>query len=367
MLGFEQANKYTVFNQDGQVVALLAEDDSFVRTITRQLFRTRRPFTATVLSPDGTEILFRIQRPFYLLASHARIVSADGETVLGEIFGRWHLWRRNYDLYIDRRQFAAIRGGLWAWDFELTDAQGKPLALIDRNFQVWGGCCAWYMWYTQTHTTTAYTHTNTCPPPQGLAKELFTDAGKYAIHFGSPRHSSAEQAAATIRAAHPTATIDSSSLTRNVPDNALLVPTATGSQLVVARPLGLSERMAVLAAAISIDYDYFSRHSHGGGVLGMGGPVVPLPMPVPGGGGENVGEDAAGAGGGAVGAGEGMGGGQSNSNYGGESATGVDANTDGFTPDSFDDELLDDGGDDGDGEGGWGGIAQALTDFLNGD
>lgn len=136
LLGFEQANKYTIYNEHGQVVALLAEDDSILRTVSRQVFRTRRPFTATVLSPDGTEILFRIQRPFYLLASHARIVSADGNTILGEIFGRWHLWRRNYDLYIDRKQFAAIRGGLWAWDFELTDAQGKPLALIDRNFQV---------------------------------------------------------------------------------------------------------------------------------------------------------------------------------------------------------------------------------------
>ena len=34
----------------------------------------------------------------------------------------------------------------------------------------------------------------------------------------------------------------------------------------VVRPLQLDERMIALAAAISIDFDYFSQHSHGPGV-----------------------------------------------------------------------------------------------------
>ena len=34
------------------------------------------------------------------------------------------------------------------------------------------------------------------------------------------------------------------------------------------RSLQLDERMVALAAAISIDYDYFSQHSHGHGLLG---------------------------------------------------------------------------------------------------
>jgi hypothetical protein len=49
-------------------VALLAEDDSMVRTIGRQLLRTRRPFTATVFTPDG-QVIFRLRRPFYLINS----------------------------------------------------------------------------------------------------------------------------------------------------------------------------------------------------------------------------------------------------------------------------------------------------------
>ena len=54
IFGFEQANKYTIYDQEGTVVALLAEElGSFGREVGRQLLRTRRPFTATVFSPDG--------------------------------------------------------------------------------------------------------------------------------------------------------------------------------------------------------------------------------------------------------------------------------------------------------------------------
>ena len=47
-----------------------------------------------------------------------------------------------------------------------------PMALIDRNFQ-------------------------------GFGKELFTDAGKYVIHFGDKPMEAASQASKTIQAAHP--------------------------------------------------------------------------------------------------------------------------------------------------------------------
>lgn len=154
LLGFEQANRYTVYDEAGQVVAhLIEEEGSLGRALGRQLLRTRRPFTATVLSPDGQQVVFRLRRPFYLINSTMVIEDGEGAAV-GEVQQRWHLWKRRYDLYLGRRQFAAIEGGLLAWDFELRDQAGQTLALIDRNFQ-------------------------------GFGKELFTDAGKYAIHFGS--------------------------------------------------------------------------------------------------------------------------------------------------------------------------------------
>lgn len=45
------------------------------------------------------------------------------------------------------------------------------------------------------------------------------------------------------------------------------------------RPLQLDERMIALAAAISIDFDYFSQHSHGPGM--MPGFLFPMPIPTP--------------------------------------------------------------------------------------
>lgn len=89
----------------------------------------------------------------------------------------------------------------------------------------------------------------------GFIKEIFTDAGQYVVHYD-----------ATI-----------------------------GQQ----RPLSLDERAILLACAMTIDIDYFSRHSQhsdgivpvgmmttGGGVPApapsAGGAGMPMPMPMPG-------------------------------------------------------------------------------------
>ena len=64
VLGFEQANRYTVLDQDGNTVALLAEDQgSLGKAVGRQLLRTRRSFTATVFSPDGGYCLHSTTHP----------------------------------------------------------------------------------------------------------------------------------------------------------------------------------------------------------------------------------------------------------------------------------------------------------------
>lgn len=54
MLGFEQATKYTVYDETGNIVALIAEEITGIgNEIQRQLLRTRRSFVSTVLSADG--------------------------------------------------------------------------------------------------------------------------------------------------------------------------------------------------------------------------------------------------------------------------------------------------------------------------
>ena len=70
ILGFEQANQYHVLDAaTGRVTALLAEEVLGVAdTLQRQLLRSRRSFTATVLAPDG-RVLFRVRRPMHVINS----------------------------------------------------------------------------------------------------------------------------------------------------------------------------------------------------------------------------------------------------------------------------------------------------------
>jgi uncharacterized protein YxjI len=248
LLGFEQANRYTVYDQDGTIVAHLLEDEgSLGRAVGRQILRTRRPFTATVLTPQGDAVLFRIRRPAYLVSSTMFIEDGNGQR-LGEVQQRWHLWRRRYDLFMGTRQFASIDGGLLAWEFELKDRHGGTLALIDRNFS-------------------------------GFGKEMFTDAGKYVIHFGEQPMEAAHHLRNAIQAAHPDRAAPRVTALAKMRTNAEVIPTSSGDQLVVSQPLGLDQRLIALAAAVSIDYDFFSRHSYGSGALSpfIHPPIIPFP------------------------------------------------------------------------------------------
>ncbi|KAH7622753.1 hypothetical protein Ndes2526B_g03592 [Nannochloris sp. 'desiccata'] len=269
LLGFEQANRYTVYNGSGDVVAhLLEEEGSIGKAIGRQLLRTRRPFTATVLNPSGDQIIFRLRRPAYLISSTIYIEDGEGNR-LGEVQQSWHLWRRRYDLFLNQKQFAAVDAPLLGWEFELKDSHGDTLALIDRNFS-------------------------------GFGKEIFTDAGRYVLHFGGSPQEAAEQIHTAVEAAHPNRPAPPVTALAGLRTDAVVIPTTIGNQLAVSRPLQLDERMVALALAVSIDYDFFSRHSYGGGALSpfVHPPIIPFPMGGMGGGdgAEDNGEEDSGEG-----------------------------------------------------------------------
>lgn len=63
-------------------------------------------------------------------------------------------------------------------------------------------------------------------------------------------------------------------------DGGLPAETSRPPQEVV-RPLSIDERTLVLATAVSIDFDYFSQHSHGSGLLPFGFMPFPGAPPVP--------------------------------------------------------------------------------------
>jgi len=297
-LGFEQRNRYTLRDPNGQVVGYVEEEgEGFGKVIARQMLRTRRPLRASVLSPTG-ELLYTIYRPFYFIQSTIEIADPSGE-VVGEVYQRWHLFRRNYDLYMDKMQFGEIKGNFLAWEFEVTDENSRTLALIDRNFS-------------------------------GFGVELFTDAGKYVIHYGGPPAASASASAASALSAQGRGSQQQSlggsfgsSTDVGTPKffdqrigggqgqsmrvggegfakvtemskwrtNVAMQEGGEANQIEVERPLSSRERAITLAAVLSIDSDYFSRHSSHHGIGGGGGGGI-FPFPWIFGGGYGGGDDA---------------------------------------------------------------------------
>ena len=317
MLGFEQANRYIIMDGQGQTLGYIAERDHGIGSaIARQAFRTHRSFTTHIFDAQEREVL-RIHRPFAYINSRIRIYDpipeggyAETETstalqgtsassamnqgtvaqvsplkleemrIIGEAQQQWAPLRRKYNLFTFRpleappendatprlesgeqpasdtmalteakapdraieagmSQFAHVNEPFLSWDFTLRDESQQTIGSVNRNFG-------------------------------GFAREIFTDTGVYALRMDSAAQLSALENA------------DGTEVSRFEKEAAAMT---------------LDQRAVMLATAVSIDFDYFSRHSraHGPGFL-------PIFWPMGGGAAEG---GAAGAGAaGAVGAGE---------------------------------------------------------------
>jgi hypothetical protein len=169
-----------------------------------------------------------------------QVVEDSSGTQVGEIRAVWHLYKRQYDLFLHDTQFGAVRSGLLAWEFEVKDEEGASIARVDRNFT-------------------------------GFARELFSDYGHYAVHFGAALQ---DADPGLTRGQHPREAA-------NAAGGDALAPSTTDvwHPSPHARPLQLTERAACLALAIAADFDYFSQHSSSTGL--MGGLAMPMPMPMP--------------------------------------------------------------------------------------
>ncbi|PNS16513.1 hypothetical protein CAC42_247 [Sphaceloma murrayae] len=265
-LGYEQANRYVIMNGSGEKIGYLAEEDhGFGKAIVRQMARTHRSFTAHVFDMNEQEVL-RIHRPFSWINSRIRIFdpmspsTAQHSTtsplplsemrLIGESQQEWAPLRRKYNLFTHRpslddtssdptmTQFAAIDSPFLSWDFTLLSSTGYPIGSVNRNFS-------------------------------NLAREMFTDTGVYALRMDS---------VASALDSSPASTTPPSATPSSDPRAVQLL----------SQPLTLDQRAAMLATAVSIDFDYFSRHS---GYVGG----FPIPIWIPGMGGA-AGEAGAGAG-----------------------------------------------------------------------
>ncbi|KAL2040646.1 hypothetical protein N7G274_006625 [Stereocaulon virgatum] len=304
MLGFEQANKYVIMDPQGQHIGYMAERElGMGNMMARQIFSTHRSFTTHVFDRQGKEVL-RFHRPFSWISSRigvydpvevgqhayssstAMAISTPGSLsteispeaaqvsplalsemrIIGEAQQQWAPLRRKYNLFLYRQspnpeprpesqqipppsqplsnsqaldltttydkegqfgQFAYVDEPFLSWDFSLLSADNRLIGSVNRNFA-------------------------------GFGREIFTDTGVYALRMDAaglaqePRHliSKTGQKAENANAEpHPGMTLD--------------------------------QRAVMLATAVSVDFDYFSRKSGSGG-----GGFMPLWFPGMGGGAE---------------------------------------------------------------------------------
>lgn len=166
--------------------------------ITRNMLRTRRPFKATVLDKEGN-IIFTMRRPLFLISSSIYVETPEGEQ-LGEVHMNWHLWRRRYELYVDKTQFATVDSGFLAVDFDMRDIDGRKLASVNKDFT-------------------------------GFAREIFTDARQYVLRldpsFGFKSDGVLVSDAATVD---------------------------TSEDIYSDEKLGPRERAVILATAVAVDF-----------------------------------------------------------------------------------------------------------------
>jgi len=316
LMGFEQANRYVIMDPHGNHIGYLAEQEHGMgNAMARQMFKTHRSFMTHVFDREEKEIL-RFHRPFSWINSRIRVydaVAKDGAAytssnslqgtspgsivnqtsahvsslalgemrIIGSAEQEWAPLRRKYNLFLARdlgttslnpstlrlssgdlplseskavavvegdnreigmQQFARVDEPFLSWDFRLKSEDGRLAGSVSRNFG-------------------------------GFAREIFTDTGVYALRMDS--------AGLTEESVHPG------------------LPTGDQRKQILEGTPGmtLDQRAVMLATAVSIDFDYFSRHSGSGGIM-------PLWMPMWWGGGEGAaGGAAAGeAGAGAIGA-----------------------------------------------------------------
>lgn len=212
-LGFEQANRYSLMDTEGNVIGFLEEEDFGIgKAIMRQIYRLHRPFTVRLYNRHGQHVL-TIRRPFSFINSHIKAIlpssHEENQIVVGESRQSWHLWRRRYNMFLasgqdEFDQFGKVDAPFLSFSFPMKDENGLVLGSVDRNWV-------------------------------GFGRELFTDTGVYLLRM------------------------DPSALAQIEPPENLSTEALT-----------LDQRAVLLSTAISIDFDYFSRHSGRGGVVGFG-------------------------------------------------------------------------------------------------
>ncbi|TFK76585.1 Scramblase-domain-containing protein [Pluteus cervinus] len=235
-IGFEQSNKYMISNDAGEPIGYIAEEPKgFLAVIARQAFATHRPFRAVILDASGAPLLW-IRRPFAWInsrmyvqrLSEQPVYTPGGELVLdtfAEVQQRWHFWRRRYDLFV-RDTPRRILSPIGDQQPEPEPVTFNQFSNVDAGFLAWNFALQDARGEDIAFISRAF---------RGFGREIFTDTGRYSVNFSPRSH------------------FDEPQVSRNTSVD-----------------LSLDQRASILALAVNIDFDYFSRHSGGGGLLHFG-------------------------------------------------------------------------------------------------
>eukprot|EP00892_Ulva_mutabilis_P004745 jgi/Ulvmu1/2642/UM014_0094.1 len=213
MLGFEQERQMSLQTPSGEILLAIAEEPGglFSGVLLRQLFESTRAFTINVFAldnPSQPHVLFQIKRSFPWFNPMAwlfrEILVTDAQNrIVASVTRAWHPLYRSYDLY----------------QAEDADSDGDTvLKMFGRvNVPFWTAMFTWaYPVHGAHGEMPASIERIFGAGVQGAAEQIFTEKGNYHLAFRDPA-------------------------------------------------MRMNQRLATLACAISIDYDYYSRRVGGGG------------------------------------------------------------------------------------------------------
>ena len=149
---FKLSNAYKVYDKDGVEIGAIQEHKSLWHILLSfVLSKNMMPFELNILNADGKRIA-QLKRGVTLFMSKVQIFNEAGAPI-GSFKQKFTLMKPKFTLLDNLgTEMATIKGDWKAWSFEITDAAGLRIGSIDKKWN-------------------------------GVAKELFTTADKYAVNI----------------------------------------------------------------------------------------------------------------------------------------------------------------------------------------
>ncbi len=133
----ELNNQYSVFDQDGQQLAMVNQvGQSAVKKAMRLVSQLDQFMTHKLQITDAAgQVLMQLTRPRKVIKSTVIVEDPNGQE-LGRIVQQKMVGKINFGLESGGRTLGSIKGENWrAWNFRIEDANGVEVARISKTFE----------------------------------------------------------------------------------------------------------------------------------------------------------------------------------------------------------------------------------------